>query len=162
MAVSNAQCASRLLNSGKVKKMIAEYDPPTGTLEAKREDISRDYALARLQNTYDKAETAKDITNMVACVRLMMQHTGCLDQTLVVDIQDSRKLEEGHREASRKIANAIVSGDMLPEFNPDHAGTHRLVDGFNAVSAQFEEPPPAAEEAIIPDEISPDDFLSDD
>jgi hypothetical protein len=118
---SNSQCASRLLHSAKIQAMIQQYQPPEPQEVSKRVEITKSYALQKLQSTFEKAEKQGDITNMVACVRLMMQKNGMLTDKLVVSTQDAIQLDESHQRQYKVIASIIlqnkdlVNGDVLPE-----------------------------------------------
>jgi len=54
-------------------------------------------------------------------MRLIMvwQQQGLLDNKLVINLEDSRQLEEGHREAARRIAARLLQDGILDaEFEP--------------------------------------------
>ena len=116
------QAACRLFKHSNICKAITEYQ--TNNIEiaknqAVNEAITKAYTLTKLQETYNAAVTNKDTTNRVACIRLMMQYHGLLNDKLVISLEDSRQLEEGHREAARRIAAHLLSDGILDaEFEP--------------------------------------------
>lgn len=116
------QAACRLFGHSNMCKAITEYQTKNIEIAAKQavnEDITKAYTLEQLQQTYKAAVTDKDTTNRVACLRLMMQYHGLLSDKLVIDLRDSRQLEEGHREAARRIAAHLLQDGILEaEFEP--------------------------------------------
>ncbi len=116
------QAACRLFAHSNMCQAITQYQRKNIEIAAKQavnEDITKAYTLTKLQETYKAAETDKDTTNRVACIRLMMQYHGLLNDKLVIDLQDSRQLEDGHREAARRIAAHLLSDGVLDaEFEP--------------------------------------------
>lgn len=110
------QCACRLLSSAKVKQAIELYQPQQ---LVKRVEINREYAFNKHQELYDRCFKDHDYTNCVALLRMIWQQQGLLDNKLVIDLKDSRQLEEGHREAARRIAAHLLSDGILEaEFEP--------------------------------------------
>jgi len=110
------QAACRLYANSKMCKAIKEYQDKNIEISSKQavnEAITKTYTLDQLQKTYDAAKKNGDTTNRVACIRLMMQYHGLLSDKLVIDLQDSRQLEEGHREAARRIAAQFLSDGIL-------------------------------------------------
>jgi len=116
------QAACRLFGHSNMCKAITQYQSKNIEIAEKQavnEDITKAYTLTKLQETYNAAVTNKDTTNRVACIRLMMQYHGLLSDKLVIDLRDSRQLEEGHREAARRIAAHLLSDGILDaEFEP--------------------------------------------
>lgn len=116
------QAACRLYANSKMCKAIKEYQDKNieiSTKQAINEAITKAYTLNELQNTYNAAVLAGDITNRVACLRLEMQYLGLLNDKLVISLEDSRQLEEGHREAARRIAARLLQDGILDaEFEP--------------------------------------------
>lgn len=116
------QAACRLFGHSKICEAITEYQSKNIEIASKQainEDITKAYTLQQLQNTYNAAVTNKDTTNRVACIRLMMQYHGLLSDKLIVTLEDSRQLEEGHREAARRIAAHLLQDGILEaEFEP--------------------------------------------
>ena len=110
------QSACRLFNLDKVKQAIELYQPET---LAKRVEISREYAFNKYQELYERCYESHDNTNCVALLRMVWQQQGLLDNKLVIDLKDSRQLEEGHREAARRIAARLLQDGILDaEFEP--------------------------------------------
>jgi len=110
------QCACRLLSSAKIKQALSLYKPQT---LAKRVEINREYAFNKWQELYDRAYNDHDNTNCVALMRMVWQQQGLLDNKLVINLEDSRQLEEGHREAARRIAARLLQDGILDaEFEP--------------------------------------------
>lgn len=129
--IGSAQAVSRLLNKDKIRLIIDNYKAKTAIISQKRQEINADYALSCLQNTYDNAIQAKDITNQVACIRLMMQKCGLLSERVVVDITDSRQLEQSLVLQAKRIASVILS-DELPELmSPINIDTQHIVSADN-------------------------------
>ncbi len=116
------QAACRLFGHSKICEAITEYQTKNIEIASKQavnEAITKAYTLQQLQKTYDAAVLNSDTTNRVACIRLMMQYHGLLSDKLVIDLQDSRQLEEGHREAARRIAAHLLSDGILDaKFEP--------------------------------------------
>lgn len=116
----NAAC--RFFQRDYIIKAIRDFSDKNIEIAEKQavnEAITKAYTLEQLQKTYRAAVTDKDTTNRVACIRLMMQYHGLLNDKLVIDLQDSRQLEEGHREAARRIAAHLLSDGILEaEFEP--------------------------------------------
>jgi len=140
---SNAQAASRLLSTAKIVKELSRYTPDSLNISLIKRDISKDYALSKLQQTYDNAEEKGDTTNQVACVRLMMQYNGLLSERVVIDIKDSRQLEDNHRAEAKRIASIITSSVDLPLLT--QSGNESDVSGVDeSIEAQF---------AAIPDKV---------
>lgn len=113
---SRAACVavSRLFNNPKFLTLIEQYEPKSPQSIVKKAEITKEYSLSALQLTFDRAVAAKDITNQVACVRLMMQYNGLLAERIVVDLNDSRKLEQQYRDAARRIAAVVLECGGLP------------------------------------------------
>ena len=134
---SNAQCASTLLNTKKIQRMLKEYEPPSGQLAIQRVDISKDYALARLQETYEDAKDNSDRAVQLGCVRLMMQHNNMLTERLVVTHTDAIELEEQFGRQCKQIANIIIeNGGCVPESLPPAIEQQQLPE---PVEAEFVE-----------------------
>lgn len=116
------QAASRFFQRDYVIRAIQDFQGKNIEIAEKQavnEAITKAYTLEQLQNTYNAAVTNKDTTNRVACIRLMMQYHGLLSDKLVIDLRDSRQLEEGHREAARRIAAHLLQDGILEgEFEP--------------------------------------------
>ena len=105
-----------MLSKVKIKYAIELYTPQT---LAKRVEINREYAFNKWQELYGKCETAGDNTNCVALMRMVWQQQGLLDNKLVINLEDSRRLEDGHREAARRIgAHLLEAGILDAEFEP--------------------------------------------
>lgn len=110
------QSACRMFNKDKIKQAIELYQPET---LAKRAEINREYAFNKWQELYDRCFKDHDHTNCVALIRMVWQQQGLLDNKLVINLQDSRQLEEGHREAARRIAARLLQDGILDaEFEP--------------------------------------------
>jgi len=103
---------SRLITSDKIELAIVEYSAKTTEIRSKRQEINKEYALACVQETWESSKKADDRTNMVACARLMCQINGLLVDRLVVDVEDSRRLDESHRAQAKRIAAIILSGKL--------------------------------------------------
>lgn len=113
---SAPQSASRLLNSDKIQALLKEYKPEKPAELLKKIEISKDYALACLQETWDTAKKQCDTTNMVACVRLMMQKNNLLSDRLVVSTEDAIEMEESYARQYKQIASIILNNkELLPE-----------------------------------------------
>jgi hypothetical protein len=113
---SLSQCACRLLASAKIKQAIELYTPQ---ILVKRAEINREYAFNKWQELYDRCLVDHDNTNCVALMRMVWQQQGLLDNKLVINLDDSRRLEEGHREAARRIgAHLLETGILDAEFEP--------------------------------------------
>jgi len=110
------QAACKMFSIDKVKKAIELYRPET---LAKRAEINREYAFNKWQELFDRAYADHDNTNCVALIRMVWQQQGLLDNKLVINLEDSRQLEEGHREAARRIGARLLSEGILDaEFEP--------------------------------------------
>lgn len=110
------QAACRQFSKDKIKQAIELYKPET---RPKRAEINREYAFNKWQELYDRCYKAKDNTNCVALMRMVWQSQGLLDNKLVINLEDSRQLEEGHREAARRIAAHLLEDGILDaEFEP--------------------------------------------
>lgn len=110
------QAACRFFKRSNIKQAIEQYQPKT---LAKRAEINREYAFNKWQELYDRCYKERDNTNCVALMRMVWQQQGLLDNKLVINLEDSRQLEEGHREAARRIAARLLSEDILDaEFEP--------------------------------------------
>ena len=110
------QSACRMFNKDKIKQAIELYQPET---LAKRAEINREYAFNKWQELYDRCYADHDNTNCVALIRMVWQQQGLLDNKLVINLEDSRQLEEGHREAARRIGAHLLSAGILDaEFEP--------------------------------------------
>lgn len=110
------QAACRFFKRSNVKQAIERYKPET---LAKRAEINREYAFNKWQELYDRCYADHDNTNCVALMRMVWQQQGLLDNKLVINLEDSRQLEEGHREAARRIAARLVHDGILDaEFEP--------------------------------------------
>ena len=79
----------------------------------KRREINGEYADNATIETYERAVSSGDITNQVACCRILQQRCGQLSDRLVVDVEDSRRLDDSHRLQAKRIAALITSGRML-------------------------------------------------
>jgi len=104
------QAACRLIQKNKIKQAIELYQPET---LAKRAEINREYAFNKWQELYDRCYADRDSTNCVALIRMVWQQQGLLDNKLVINLEDSRQLEEGHREAARRIGAHLLSAGIL-------------------------------------------------
>jgi len=110
------QSACRMFNKDKIKHAIELYTPRT---LAKRAEINREYAFNKWQELYDVCEQNGDRTNCVALMRMVWQQQGLLDNKLVINLEDSRQLEEGHRDAARRIgAHLLEVGILDAKFEP--------------------------------------------
>lgn len=110
------QAACKMFTLDKVKQAIELYQPEK---LAKKVEISREYAFNKYQEIYDRCYADHDNTNCVALIRMVWQQQGLLDNKLVIDLKDSRQLEEGHREAARRIAARLLQDGILEaEFEP--------------------------------------------
>jgi len=110
------QAACRFFKRSNVKQAIELYQPEK---LAKRVEINREYAFNKWQELYDRAFADHDNTNCVALMRMVWQQQGLLDNKLVINLEDSRQLEEGHREAARRIGARLLSEGILDaEFEP--------------------------------------------
>ncbi len=110
------QSACRMFNKDKIKHAIELYTPRT---LVKRAEINREYAFNKYQELYDRCYDDHDNTNCVALMRMVWQQQGLLDNKLVINLEDSRQLEDGHREAARRIAAHLLSDGVLDaEFEP--------------------------------------------
>jgi len=110
------QAACKMFNLDKVKQAIEMYQPKA---LAKKVEISREYAYSKLQDMYERCWTDHDNTNSVGVLRLICQATGIINDKLVIDLKDSRQLEDGHREAARRIGAYLLSDGILDaEFEP--------------------------------------------
>ena len=117
---SVSQNASRLLANDKISKAVSSYRQKQDRIEVAKVEISAEYARQALVDTYEEAQRSKDLTNRVACVRLLLQTTGQLSDKLVIDVQGARQLEEHkHREAKRIASYISNSGLLLDESEPD-------------------------------------------
>jgi hypothetical protein len=113
-----AQACSRLLNNDKIVKYMNSYQAKTCIIKQKRQEISKQYALDCLQETYEKAKEKGDTTNQVACVRLMMQHNGMLIERVAVDIEDSRRIDTQFQTQVKRIASFMVHRGLLNPGDP--------------------------------------------
>jgi len=104
------QAACRFFGRSNVKQAIEHYQPET---LAKRAEINREYAFNKWQELYDSCWESGDRTNCVALLRMVWQQQGLLDNKLVINLEDSRQLEEGHREAARRIGAHLLSAGIL-------------------------------------------------
>ena len=105
--------ASRLLHSDKFGKLLTTTIAKTQKIVDKRREISGEYADNATIETYERAVSSGDITNQVACCRILQQRCGQLSDRLVVDVEDSRRLDDSHRLQAKRIAALITSGRML-------------------------------------------------
>ena len=112
------QSSSKLLSNPVISSAIAKHIAPTVEISVKRQEINKEYALSKLQETYEAAEKKGDITNQVACVRLMMQHNGMLIERVAVDIEDSRRIETSNQAQAKRIAAFMVSRGLLNPGDP--------------------------------------------
>jgi len=112
--------ASRLLHSDKFTQLLIQSQDIDSKQAQKRREITGEYADIATVQTYERAVTAGDITNQVACCRILQQRCGQLSDRLVVDVEDSRRLDDSHRLQAKRIAALITSGRMLlpSTFNP--------------------------------------------
>jgi phage terminase small subunit len=110
---------SRLITSDKIERAIAEYTAKNTEISSKRQEINREYSLACLQETWESSKNADDRTNMVACARLMCQINGLLVERMVVDVEDSRRLDESHRAQAKRIAAFMVNHGLLNSPAPN-------------------------------------------
>jgi hypothetical protein len=104
-----------LLTNAKIKTEIQSLLNKQVIQLTKNQEVNAEYALDCLLKTYNNAVEQADITNQVACVRLMMQKCGLLSERVVVDITDSRQLEQSLVLQAKRIASVILS-DELPEL----------------------------------------------
>jgi len=134
---ANAQCASTLLNTKKIQRSLREYEPPSGELAIQRVEISKDYALGKLQETYDRSVIKADVPSQIACVRLMMQYNNMLTERLVVTHADALELDMSMQRQCKQIASIIqMNGGSVPEQLPAPADK---ADDANTVDAVFED-----------------------
>ena len=105
--------ASRLLHSDKFTQLLIQSQDIDSKQAQKRREITGEYADIATVQTYERAVTAGDITNQVACCRILQQRCGQLSDRLVVDVEDSRRLDDSHRLQAKRIAALITSGRML-------------------------------------------------
>ena len=100
------QAGARLLTNVVVKEAIQAY---RATQEA-RQAITRDYITAKLQDQYDKADTAKDRTNALRAIDLLGKTIGIYidsSQDLTQDkpqplTEDQQALLQAQAEAAEK------------------------------------------------------------
>jgi len=163
------QAACTLFNSPYFLHYLNKFEPEQGEIVAKKREIQKDYALTTHQELYDRCFDDHDNTSCVALLRMYWQGAGLLSERLVIDVQDSRKFDADYTKEAKRIASIVLETQGLPDHAPDTIGHDQLNSGFDTVSDQFLEPPPAIEtpqHIVLPDvvdeTISGTDFLSDD
>ena len=163
------QAACTLFNSPYFLHYLNKFEPEQGEIVAKKREIQKDYALTTHQELYERAFDDHDNTSCVALLRMYWQAAGLLSERLVIDVQDSRKFDADYTKEAKRIASIVLETQGLPDHAPDTIGHDQLNSGFDTVSDQFLEPPPAIEtpqHIVLPDvvdeTISGTDFLSDD
>lgn len=132
---NSASCAIHLLQTHNIKQALSTYEPEKALNYLNKAEITKEYTLQKLQSTYDQAERVGDRTTQVACIRLMMQYNNMLNERIVVDITDSRQLEEHKRLQARQIASIILNGGML-----DQACSGPVTAQLPSIPAEFEQP----------------------
>jgi hypothetical protein len=114
------QAASRLFARSRVCKEIERRRQQLLEIDQKkaiRREITGQYADNATVETYARAVEAGDITNQVACCRILQQRCGQLSDRLVVDVEDSRRLDESHKSQAKRIASFMVQHGLLTQAN---------------------------------------------
>lgn len=109
---SSKVSACQLLSKPKIKQEIQDLLNKQVIQLGKNQEVNAEYALKCLTETYSKALEVGDITNQVACIRLMMQKCGLLQERIVVDLTDSRQLEQSLISQAKQIASIILSDEQ--------------------------------------------------
>ncbi len=145
---NKTSCVSKLLNTASISKALSSYVPEKTDYQLKKVEITKDYALSKLQETYEIAREKGDITNQVACVRLMMQHNNLLNDRIVVDIADSRRLDEHKHRQAKQIASIILNGGLLQQ-----PSSPPITGQFPAIPASFDNSPQSQQQQLSDDII---------
>jgi len=124
---TNAQAASRLVNSVNVIKAMRKYQPESVEKAIKKVEITKDYALGQLQETYETCKRKQDMTNQVACMRLILQATGLLTERITVTHTDALQLERSLQSQCRTIASILIKNKHLL---PADTGQGHIDDGI--------------------------------
>ena len=138
--------SSKLLTNPIIIKELAKYSLTNSDNIVKNAEIKREYALTTHQELYNRCFADHDNTSCVALLRMYWQGAGLLSERLVVDINDSRKLEGAYQAEAKRIASIITSNGDLPLLT--QSGSESDVSGVDeSIEAQF---------AVIPDKVDED------
>ena len=161
--------ACNLLKNPKMKQAIEDFRPKTITKDIKNKEIQREYALTKHQELYLRCFKDHDNTNCVALLRMYWQGAGLLSERLVIDVKDSRKLQDNHQKEAKRIAAIVLETTGIPDHITKGPALNRFNPDINTVSEQFNEPPEPIERTqdVVLSELKPatingEDFLSDD
>jgi len=103
--------ASRLLHSDKFRQLLKESEK-RGFYRA---EIKGEYADNELVEAIADCKRTGDMTNRVALIRIYQQRCGQLSDKVVIDLDDSLKLERGYQRQAKQIASLIIQNrDKLP------------------------------------------------
>jgi len=106
---SPASASWRLLKKPKIQKRIRELIDS----HMKRNNITADRVLSDLQHEKSAALEKGDIASAIAATRLMGLHLKMFSERMEFSLEDSRQLEEGHREAARRIASRLLEDGIF-------------------------------------------------
>ncbi|MBE3142906.1 MAG: terminase small subunit [Planctomycetes bacterium] len=128
--------ACQLLSNPKIALEIAKYKPETTEITLKKQEITGQYAdqqvILGIEGCKDSGGKIVDMTNFVALCRLLQQRCGQLSDRMVIDVNDSRRLDLEHDAQNKRIAAFMVSHGLLAE--PD---THLIPASFETVSTEI-------------------------
>jgi len=103
----NASC--KLLKNpriqNRINELIAEH--------MKRNNLNADRVLSDLQHEKSAALEKGDIASAIAATRLMGLHLKMFSERMEFSLEDSRQLEEGHRDVARRIASRLLEDGIF-------------------------------------------------
>lgn len=131
--------ASILLNNPKIEKELAKYEPKTAEIVVKKQEITKDYARNKTQETFERAVKSGDIPSQVACCRLFLQLTGQLENKLVVDVRHAIQMDERQRELCKHIADYSLRKGLKPSTDIQDVVCSPDNNNQDTIDAEFED-----------------------
>ena len=114
--VTAQQAASRLFARSRVCQEIDRIRNSVLEIQAQtalKREITGQYADNATVETFERAVKSGDITNQVACCRILQQRCGQLSDRLVLDMPDSRRLDAAHQAQNKRIAEFMIMHGLL-------------------------------------------------